>query len=308
MGLLLALSACAWLTDQQRLIIYRPTTSQAPDLATLPANTKLYFVDRAPPAAPARLALWWLAHPDPAAPTLLYLHGTFRALPGNQAKIEALRAAGFSVLAVDYRGWGQSTSIVPSEDSIQQDARRAWAELVRREPRPAMRVIYGHSMGSGVAATLASHLSSPLDYGALILESAFTSFADIAAEAGFWASLAARFSPERFASIEKIERVNAPVLMLHGVEDRNVPMVLGQRLFAAANPPKQWVQFAGAHHSDLQSIAPASYQATLTSFRQRYLDKCAVTAPVTPAPPQAAAPTQNARRASLAPGRRARCF
>lgn len=270
-GLLLGLSACAWLTDQQRLIIYRPTASQAPDLSTLPAATEIYFTNTGEPAAPARLALWWLAHPDPAAPTLLYLHGTFRALPGNQAKMEALRAAGFSVLAVDYRGWGQSTSIVPSEDSIQQDAQRAWAALVRREPRPAMRVIYGHSMGSGVAVTLASQLSSPQDYGALILESAFTSFADVAAEAGFWASLAARLSPERFASIERIGHLNAPLLMLHGEEDHTVPMVLGQRLFAAAKPPKQWVQFAGAHHSDLQSLAPDSYQAALISFRQRYL-------------------------------------
>lgn len=278
-GLLLGLSACAWLTDQQRLIIYRPTASEAPDLSTLPGVTEVYFTDTGDQAVPERLALWWLAQPDPAAPTLLYLHGTFRSLLGNQAKIEALRAAGFSVLAVDYRGWGQSTRIVPSEESIQQDARRAWTELVRREPRPAMRVIYGHSMGSGVAVTLASHLSSPQDYGALILESAFTSFADVAAEAGVWASLVARFSPERFASIEQIERVDAPLLMLHGEEDRTVPMVLGQRLFAAAKPPKRWAQFAGARHSDLHSAAPDSYQAAMTSFRQHYLESSASQTP-----------------------------
>ena len=64
------------------------------------------------------LALWWLPHADPAAPTLLYLHGTFRNLYRNHPKMEALRAAGFSVLAVDYRGWGDSTAIVPSEKTI----------------------------------------------------------------------------------------------------------------------------------------------------------------------------------------------
>jgi len=278
-GLLLALSACAWLTDQQRLIIYRPTVSQAPDLSTLPAVTEIYFVSTGQPAAPARLALWWIPNPGPTAPTLLYLHGTFRPLQGNLAKMAALRAAGFSVLAVDYRGWGQSTPIVPSEESIQQDALRAWVELVRREPRPAMRVIYGHSMGSGVAVTLASQFSSPADYGALILESAFTSFADVAAQAGFWASLVGRFSPERFASIEKIGHVNAPLLVLHGEKDRTVPLVLGQRLFAAANPPKQWVQFALASHSDLQSAEPASYQAMLVAFRQHYLKSALSQAP-----------------------------
>jgi acetyl esterase/lipase len=130
-ALLLGLSACAWLTDQQRLMIYRPSASQAPELSTLPGVTDIYFVETGSPAAPARLALWWLAHPDPAAATLLYLHGTFRALPGNQAKIEALRTAGFSVLVVDYRGWGQSTRIVPSEESIQQDARHILAEMLR---------------------------------------------------------------------------------------------------------------------------------------------------------------------------------
>lgn len=278
-GLLLGLGACAWLTDQQRLIIYRPTVSQAPELSTLPAVTEIFFLDTGPPAAPARLGLWWLANPDPAAPTLLYLHGTFRPLQGNLTKMEALRSAGFSVLGVDYRGWGQSTPIVPSEESIQQDAQRAWAELARREPRATMRVIYGHSMGSGVAVTLASHLTSPQDYGALILESAFTSFADVAAEAGFWASLAARLSPERFASIEKIGQVNAPLLMLHGEMDPTVPLVLGQRLFAAANPPKQWAQFALASHSDLQSAESASYQAALVAFRQHYLKSPRLQAP-----------------------------
>jgi pimeloyl-ACP methyl ester carboxylesterase len=208
---------------------------------------------------------------DAQAPTLLYLHGTFRNLQGNQHKIASLYAAGFSVLAVDYRGWGQSTVIVPSEKTILQDARIAWQELVRREPMPGKRVIYGHSMGSGVAVDLASQLPYPASYGGLILESAFTSFAGIAHQAGFWASLLQAFSPERFASIDKIAQVRAPLLMIHGDLDDTIPIQLGEQLFAAANPPKQWLSISGGHHSDLDKVGEAPYQQALHMFMTKIL-------------------------------------
>lgn len=277
-------SGCAWLDARERQAIYRPTPSAAGDLAGLRTGDVRYFVTVPPsahqpiegaisPALPHRLELWWLPHPDPQAPTLLYLHGTFRNLPDNLHKINALREAGFAVLAVDYRGWGQSTPIIPSEQSIVQDANLAWAELVRHELRPTQRVIYGHSMGSAVAVELASHLAYPDDYGALILESAFTSFADVAREAGLLARVVAFFSHERFASIEKIAKVRAPLLMLHGAQDATVPSKLGQHLFEAANPPKQWLLIEGGQHSDLDLVAHAPYQAALQTFRQRYLPK-----------------------------------
>lgn len=195
--------------------------------------------------ASQQLALWWLPHTDPNAPTLLYLHGTFRNLAQNLHKINALREAGFAVLAVDYRGWGESTAITPSEQTILQDARITWAELVRRESRPAQRVIYGHSMGSGVAVDIASKLPSQADYGALILESAFTSFPDVAAQAGWLARLVSGFSNERFASIDKIAKVQVPLLMIHGTQDSTVPVKLGLQLFEAANAPKQWLAIEG---------------------------------------------------------------
>ncbi len=269
--LLLSVSGCAWLNDQQRLIIYRPTPSTEAATATLPAVTTSFFLNTPQNSGQARLSLWWLPNATPDAPTLLYLHGTFRNLQGNVHKILALHEAGFSVLAVDYRGWGQSTPITPSEQTIMQDARLAWTELVRREPRPGQRVIYGHSMGSGVAVDLASHLSSPSDYGGLILESAFTSFADVAVEAGWLARLLSHFSTERFASIDKIAQVHAPLLMMHGDQDDTIPIKLGERLFAAANPPKYWLTIAGGHHSDLDEVGRVPYQQALHAFMSTYL-------------------------------------
>jgi len=268
---LLAVSGCAWLHDQQRLLIYRPTLSTTGSATLAPTVAKLYWLDVPGQNVPMHLALWWLAQPHPDAPTLLYLHGTFRNLEGNAHKINALYQAGFSVLAVDYRGWGQSSVLVPSEESILEDARLTWAELVRYEPRAAKRVIYGHSMGSGVAVDLASHLSSPADYAGLILESAFSSFDEVAAQAGWWVRLLNAFNSERFDSISKITKVRAPLLMLHGGQDDTIPIRLGERLFAAANAPKQWLGIDTAAHSDLNQVNPALYQATLQGFSATYL-------------------------------------
>lgn len=270
---LLSASGCAWLDDKQRQIIYRPTSGMPADFAGLRVGDERYFIDvpNTADATPHRVEIWWLPQPDRQAPTLLYFHGTFRTLFQNRRKIEALRDAGFAVLAVDYRGWGLSTPITPSEQSILQDASIAWAELQRREPRASQRVIYGHSMGSGVAVDLASRLRAPEEFGGLILESAITSFADVAREAGLLARLVASINDERFASIEKIGKVHAPLLMIHGSADTTIPIRLGEKLFAAANPPKTWLTIEGGSHSDLDFVAQAQYQTALQNFRLRYI-------------------------------------
>jgi len=267
---LVSTSGCAWLDARQRQIIYRPTPSLASDAEPLRPGDSRFYLPVANSAAPQRIELWWLPHRDPQAPAVLYLHGTLHPLQGNWHKMQALREAGFSVLAVDYRGWGQSTPIIPSEQTLTQDATLAWAELQRRAPNPAQRVIYGHSMGSGVAVNLASALPVAA-FGGLILESAFTSFADVAATAGFWASVLARCNHERFASVEKIAQIHAPLLMLHGSQDHTIAPALGEKLFAAANAPKQWQRIDAGGHSDLDLVAPDAYQAALVAFRTTYL-------------------------------------
>jgi pimeloyl-ACP methyl ester carboxylesterase len=268
--LIVNLGACAWFDVKQREVIYRPTLGMASDVPSLRLGDERFFAV-VPSSGGQRVELWWLPHADKNAPTLLYLHGTFRTMLENLHKINALRAAGFSVLAVDYRGWGLSTSITPSEQTILQDADVAWSELQRREVRTVQRVIYGHSMGSAVAVDLASRLQVDQDYGALILESAFTSFSDLAKESGFLARLLMVFSHERFASIEKIGKVNAPLLMIHGTQDTTIPIQLSEKLFSAAKSPKQWHAIAGGAHSDLDEVGGASYQAALKDFIKQFL-------------------------------------
>ena len=269
-GLLLGqLAGCAWLDERQRMLALRPSPTRADQPAAAAALFQPQDQRYALPAAGAagavgdQVAIWWLPHANAEAPTLLYLHGTFRNLYHNLTKIDALRNAGYSVLAVDYRGWGDSTAIVPSEASIRADALLAWGEMQRRQGDPRKRVIFGHSLGGAVAVSLASGLRHGSDYAALVLESTFTSLPDLAATAGFWGRIAAATTTLEFDSLSRIAGIDAPLLMLHGSADRTVPVELGRRLHAAAPAGARWIEIPGGSHSRLHSDAPELYQQAL---------------------------------------------
>ena len=270
------LSGCAWLSAKQSQLALRPTPGRPAGLADdsvlfRPGDIRWLAQVRsaasADPARPDQLALWWLPHANPDAPTLLYLHGTFRNLYQNLSKIDALREAGYSIVAVDYRGWGDSTVIVPDEKTITADARVAWAEVQRRQPDAARRVIFGHSLGGAVAVRLASTLHAVRaggnDYAALVLESTFTRLPDVAAAAGFWGRVAAAATGLEFDSLSRIGRIDAPLLMLHGTADRTVPVELGRRLRDAAPAGVRWLEISGGSHSRLHEDAPAVYRGAL---------------------------------------------
>jgi uncharacterized protein len=274
---LMGLGGCAWLDVKQRELALRPTPGRPAGFEPGSAAEAAHFrpgdqrwtvqvpaattpADASKPSRTEALSLWWLPHPDPAAPTLLYLHGTFRNLYRNLPKIDALRDIGFSVLAVDYRGWGDSAAIVPSEATITADAAVAWAELQKRQPWPQRRIIFGHSMGGAVAVTLASGLHGGRDYAALVLESTFTRLPDVASAAGFWGSVAGSLTTLDFDSLSRIGQIDAPLLMLHGAADTTVPVELGRRLRDAAPPGVRWVEVPGGTHSRLHSEAPDIYR------------------------------------------------
>jgi uncharacterized protein len=279
LGLALLTGGCAWLDQKQREIALRPTPGRpanvAPDeqLFRPGDQRRTVEVPAASGVGTERLALWWLPHADATAPALLYLHGTFRNLYSNMPKIDALRAAGFSVLAVDYRGWGDSTALIPSEATITADAAVAWAELQRRGPHRTRRVIFGHSMGGAVATRLASTLRGARrgpnpDYAALVVESTFTRINDVADEAGFLGRVLALFSTLDFESIDFMKRVDGPVWMLHGDADTTVPVALGRRLRDAvpAGALARWVEIPGGNHSWLHRDHAELYQKTFNDL------------------------------------------
>ena len=263
-----ACSGCAWLDVKQRGWIYRPTPGQWANWQPITARDEPLWL-ALPAAGPAnsqagtaqRLRAVWVPAADPAAPGVLYLHGTFRNLFQNRAKIAAIQAAGFSVLAVDYRGWGESSPLLPSEASIVEDAEVAWAELQRRVPDPTARIIFGHSMGSGAATELALRHRNDGAYGALVLESAMTSMPDIASAQGLLGRVASWLTTQQFASIAKIAAVSAPKWFLSGTADNTVPSGQTEQLYAAATGQRQLVLFEGGSHSGLAQEFPARYRA-----------------------------------------------
>ena len=282
-GLVSGLSGCAWLDVKQRGWIYRPTPGQWSDWQAITPHDEPVWLTRAPERAadPAqRLRAVWVPGPTPAAPSVLYLHGTFRNLFQNRSKIAAIHAAGFSVLAVDYRGWGESTAALPSEASIVEDAELAYAEWQRRVPNPAARILFGHSMGSGVAVELALRHRAPAGYAALVLESAMTSMPDIARDQGVLGSIAAWLTTQQFASINKIDKISAPKWFLSGTADNTVPSRQTERLYRAAHDPRQLVLFDGGSHSGLADEFEDRYRAV-------WLDVAAVLQGRPPAPTQA---------------------
>lgn len=260
------MSGCAWMDAKQRELIYRPTPGVLAQWeAITPADQPLWLeVGR----GGLRLRAMWVPQADAAAPAVLYLHGTYRNLFQNRAKIAAIHAAGFAVLAVDYRGWGESSLDLPSEATIVEDAETAWAEFVQWVPRAGSRVIYGHSMGSAAAVQLAWRHRGAGDYGALVLESAFTSMPDVARDRGGIAVLLAALSTQQFNSLARIADIAGPKWFITGTADRTVPPAHSQRLYDASAEPRRLVVIEGGSHSRLQEHDTRRYQATWREVAQ----------------------------------------
>lgn len=266
------LSACASLDEWQRRKVYRPTAfasqqawqdalARHPELQSLRLPTgdegehiQLVRV----PAAKGRIS----------PVRILYLHGTFRHALQNLGKTGPMQRSGLDVWLPDYRGWGASSPRLPDESSIHADAWTAWNALyagagdVSAAPgqAPGRWIIYGHSMGSAVATRLARRLQGTGAYCALVLESSFTSFSDIAGSAaGLLGHMVNGLGEQRMAAIDDIGLVDGPVWFLHGSEDRTVPMELGRRLFDAAPQPKTWRTWP-LDHSNLQTDVTGGYE------------------------------------------------
>ncbi len=244
---LLMSAGCAALDEQQRRWIFQPSKvswggGDAEGMAEV-------WIDYTPPGANAAVRLngLWLPQPNADAPTLLYLHGARWDVRSSTSRMRRMHALGFSVLGVDYRGFGQSTDALPSETSALEDAQAAWAWLGRRQPQAA-RYLYGHSLGSTIAVRLAAE-SAPADTPAgLVLEGAFTSIPDLVSTFRYgWLPLGPLIS-QRFDAGARIGQLQMPLLVVHGAEDRLVPPALGRALYDRAAAPKRFVLVEGGSH------------------------------------------------------------
>jgi fermentation-respiration switch protein FrsA (DUF1100 family) len=150
---------------------------------------------------------------------------------------------GFASLIIDYRGYGRSSGKA-SEEGSYLDADTAWRHATEVLGYPAARIVlFGESLGGAVATQLAVARKP----GALVLASSFTSVPDLGAEIYPWLPirLLARI---RYDSRERLAAVSSPVLVIHSRQDDIIPFVHGERLFAAARDPKQFLEIAGSHN------------------------------------------------------------
>jgi pimeloyl-ACP methyl ester carboxylesterase len=198
-----------------------------------------------------------------AKPWVIYLHGKEANIASrlNIQHCEQLRALGLNVIAPEYRGFG-GLSGVPTETGLAEDAQH-WYDYLRKQKQvePRRIVIYGWSLGSAVAVTLASHVEE----AAVILEGAPASVVAIGQQQYpyFPVRLIIR---NPFESILRVGRIRAPMLFLHSPEDAIVPIAEGRRLFEAAAQPKQFVEVSGGH-VDASEKDPAFFP-TVRAFLQ----------------------------------------
>jgi pimeloyl-ACP methyl ester carboxylesterase len=256
-----AAGGCAYLDVKQREWIFRAQR----DVHATPADHGLRHEDlwlTVKGAAPAqeRVHAWWIPAEGADAPALLYLHGSRWSLSNNLFRIARLQRMGFSVLAIDYRGFGKSDGELPSEEQVYADAQAAWDHLRRREPDPARRFVYGHSLGGAVAIDLAT--KNP-DVAGLIVESSFTSMREMAAAMGYGALPLGAVLTQHFDSLAKVPQLGAPVLFVHGTADRFVPASMSERLYAAAPEPKRLLLVESAGHSNTTYVAFDRYVAAV---------------------------------------------
>ncbi|MBD1588218.1 alpha/beta hydrolase [Pseudomonas typographi] len=270
-GLTLALAlalpyGCSRLAYKERELIFSIEPGTASWFGGLPPGVEqLNIALPSNSSSTQYIHAWWWPAAHHHSPAVLYLHGTRWNLTAQLRRITQLRELGFSVLAIDYRGFGDSPGDLPSERSVYQDAQAGWQRLAELQPDPTRRFIYGHSLGGAIAVDLAQRIGDgeqPKAAG-LIVESTFTNMGD-AAQAVINTSLPVRWLlSEKFDSIDKIAHIAMPVLIVHGTDDKYVPDRFSQALYAAANTPKELLLVPGGTHNNSMIIGSDEYAKAL---------------------------------------------
>lgn len=224
----------------QRALMYFPDHRRtAPAAAGLPQADEVTLT-----TADGEKLIAWHVPPHGPRPVVIYFQGNAGALNLRAGRFKWLTADGTGLVALSYRGYGGSTG-KPSETGLINDAMAAYDFAAARYPAKRI-VLWGESLGTGVAIAVAAERK----VGGIILDAPFTSIADVGAAAY-------PFAPVRwlikdpFRSDERIARVSAPLLALHGENDRIVPIKFGEMLFALAREPKRMVRFPQGGHVDL---------------------------------------------------------
>ncbi len=257
----IALLALLWVA--QRRMIYFPTQNVPPLAALSSSVEEVSFITE----DGLRLTAWFLpADVENPLGAVLVFNGN----AGNRAHRlplgEALAEGGYSVLLVDYRGYGGNPG-APTEEGLAADAEGALAYLRSRADVDSRRIVYfGESLGAGVAVRLAT--AQPP--AALILRSPFTSLADIAS-VHYPVIPVSLLLRDRYESIDMIGGIEAPLLVIAGSADRIIPSEQSKRLYDAANEPKRLAVIENAGHNDLALLAGEEMVREMVAFLRNWL-------------------------------------
>ncbi|HCE91309.1 MAG: alpha/beta hydrolase [Burkholderiales bacterium GWA2_64_37] len=254
---------CATLDAKQREWIFQPS-DRSWGGAQSTADMQDVWIDFQSDASgkAERLHGLWLAHERADAPVLLYLHGARWNVAGSSARIRRMQELGFSVLAIDYRGFGQSSAGLPSEATASEDARAAWDWLAQQQPGKP-RYIFGHSLGGAIAIDLARQVS---DEQGTMVEGTFTSIPDVVSTFKWgWLPVSGLIT-QRFESVRKVAEIGSPLLVVHGSQDSLIQPALGRKLFEAAQEPKQFVLVEGGSHHNTNSVGQPAYRQAMASL------------------------------------------
>ena len=288
LALLSYVAICAYLYQEQRHTIFEPTAELQTTPERLGMKYEVVHIPSGSGSERGELYCWWIPAAQPNAPAILYLHGNDKNISQTHdiASAKRLHDMGYSLLMVDYRGYGQSTGGEPSEAKVYEDAEAAWNYLVQRlGARPVagagqtgpsgqagMRqrldpvFIYGHSLGGAIAIDLA--VRHPEASG-LIVESTFTSMKAMASRQYKYLPVNWLLT-ERFNSLRKVDKLKVPVLYFHGTKDPLIPYPMSEMLYAKSPQPKFLKLIEGAEHGNSAVMGWVEYQDTFKSFVDQF--------------------------------------
>ena len=251
-----ALLRCTHVVD--RSFIYFPSR----EIEATPGDVGLDFEDVRFEASDGVVLHGWFV-PGGGDATLVWFHGNGGNIGHRVGNIrELVVRLGVSIFIFDYRGYGRSEGS-PYEEGTYLDAESAITYVRSREDvDPEKTIYFGRSLGCAVAAEMAIKYPPR----ALICESGFTSVRAITKSVYPFLPGLQLLVTTKYDTLSKIERVNAPVMVLHGDRDEIVPFSMSRELFDAAKGPKRFYTIEGAGHNDTYYVGGPAYFEALREF------------------------------------------
>lgn len=238
---LLYIAICIYMYKVQRTILYQPEHN-----INLPSYYGFDHIEDHILTAEdnTQLGCWYQAA-KPNQPTILYFHGNAGHMGDRVEKMHAFLEAGFGICAPSYRGYGKSSG-TPSEEGTYMDARAALQFLHIQGVTNANIILYGESLGSGIAVQLAYEQAH---FKLLTLEAPYTSTADRGIERYPFLPVYLLMK-DQYDSLTKIAHIHTPVLIFHGKKDTTIPISHGKTLYKQANKPKKSVFLDECDHTN----------------------------------------------------------